>query len=105
TSDLAAGAHTIKATYTGNYGTLSAVLTQTISSSVSIELVSSKNPQQVNTSVSFNATVTSSGIPLAGADVSFYINGVFWTTAITDETGKATAANSFKTTGTYSIEA
>jgi hypothetical protein len=49
--------------------------------------------------------VTSSGNPLAGADVSFYINGVFWTTVKTDGTGKATAANSFKTAGTYNIEA
>ncbi len=105
TASLTAGINTITAEYSGNYGTLSAILTQTVSSSVSIALVSSKNPQQIKTSVTFTATITASGSPLASAGVSFYINGVFWKTVLTDVTGKATAVNSFNTTGTYIIEA
>jgi hypothetical protein len=106
-NDLTAGNHTITSEYSGdaNYLPISASMVQTVGSNIQITLGSSKNPEQVNTSVSFTATVTSAGSPVIGTNVSFYINGVFWQITSTDVSGKAVLSNSFKVVGTYLIEA
>lgn len=105
--NLSAGNHTITSEYSGdaNYLPISASMVQTVGSNIQIALVSSKNPEQVNTSVSFTATVTAAGSPATGTEVSFYINGVFWQKVSTDVSGKAVLSNSFKVAGTYLIEA
>ena len=105
--NLSTGNHTITSEYSGdaNYLPISASMVQTVGSNIQIALVSSKNPEQVNTSVSFTATVTAAGSPATGTEVSFYINGVFWQKVSTDVSGKAVLSNSFKVAGTYLIEA
>jgi hypothetical protein len=104
---LSAGDHTITAKYSGdaNYGPLMATLTQTVSSNVSIALYSSRNPEQVKTTVTFTAVVTASGNPVSLADVSFYINGKWLITVATDGSGLAVIDYAFASTGTYLVEA
>jgi hypothetical protein len=62
TSALAAGAHTITATYSGDtlYTGSSASLTQKVIGPPNIQLVSSLNPSTPNVSVTFTVTVSSS---------------------------------------------
>jgi hypothetical protein len=105
--DLPAGVHVITAEYNGdaNYDPLLATLTQTVNSNVSITLASSKNPEQVNTKVTFTATVAGSGSVLEGVEVSFYIKGKLEGTAVTNGDGNATWVYTFTSTGTYLVEA
>jgi hypothetical protein len=70
-----------------------------------LSLVSSKNPEQVNKTVTFTATVTSSGSPVAGADVHIIPNGDRKRTVPTDASGEANAVNMLTATGTYLVEA
>jgi len=106
-SGLSAGSHTITAVYSGdiNYNEMAAEMIQVVNSNVIIQLTSSKNPEQVNNTVTFIATVTSSGFPVSNADVSFYVNGKELVKASTDGNGVAKADKTFTVTGTYLIEA
>ncbi|QAY72649.1 hypothetical protein ET445_04100 [Agromyces protaetiae] len=78
TSALAAGSHTITADYGGSpvTGSSSGSLTQVVEAlpptpaATSTELTSSVNPSTFGQSVTFNATITSSGLPVSGAPSS-----------------------------------
>jgi hypothetical protein len=79
TSSLAVGAHSIAALYTGdssNAGSISPVLTETITSgglsSTTTTLVSSLNPASVGASVTFTATVSTTGSNPPTGTVTFY---------------------------------
>jgi uncharacterized repeat protein (TIGR01451 family) len=75
TSTLTVGSHNITASYSGdsNYGTSSALLTETIEKwSTKTSLQSSLNPSTYGQSLTFTATVTSSSGNVVSGSVTFY---------------------------------
>lgn len=108
TNTLAAGAHSITATYTGdsNYGTsVSATLTQTVNqSSSAISLASSANPSSYGTPVTFTATVTgASGTPTGS--VTFKDGTTTLGNGTLNGNGQTTLSVSSLSVGTHSITA
>ena len=71
---------------------------------MSIALVSSKNPQLPNTSVTFTATVAGTGGFIPSGTVTFKKNGAVIGNAVTLSNGKASILASFPL-GSYSITA
>ena len=81
TAALAAGAHSITASYGGDapndiQASTSAVLTQNVQTPSSIAVASSLNPSNYGVSVTFTATVTSTGSVPATGTVNFLDGGV-----------------------------
>jgi len=106
TSALIAGAHSITAVYGGSStvaGSTSPVLTQTVKKAATkTTLVSSLNPSQSGTAVTFTATVTAG----ATGTVTFENGGVsMGSAAINTSTHKASITKSTLTVGTHSITA
>jgi sugar lactone lactonase YvrE len=105
------GTYTILATYPGDANTAaaSATITQTVLCSVttSSTLVSLLNPSNVGQSVTFKATIVSTGGPAPTGTVIFYSNGVAICSGTAEPLvgGIATCANTFNTAGTYPITA
>ena len=101
--DLTPGDHSISAEYIREMDSepLIATIIQQVISNVSIQLTSSKNPEQVNNTVIFKATVTSSGSPVEGVVIAFYLNGEEMNLVSTDANGVASANKTFTATGTF----
>jgi uncharacterized repeat protein (TIGR03803 family) len=107
TSALSAGTHSITAVYGGSTnfaGSTSSVLTQTVKKATSsTSVVSSLNPSTYGASVTFTATVTSSGGTATGT-VTFK-DGSSTLGAGTLSSGRATFKTSALTVASYSITA
>ena len=110
---LAAGSHTITASYSGdnanfNGSTSTTTFTQTVNKApTSTSVSASVNPAALGQSVTFTATVTSTssgaGAPTGGT-VTFVVDGVSQTpVALTN--GTATISTSFSTTGSHTVTA
>jgi len=80
------------------------VLLNDFTAKTSTEVNSSLNPSQVNQSVTFTATITSSSSVPNGSTVTFY-NGATEIGAGTTTTGIATLTTSFSKAGKYTIKA
>jgi hypothetical protein len=107
TNTLTAGSHIITAVYDGTV--ISPAINQVVNS-LTITLVSSKNPQLPSTSpnVTFTATVSGTLGFIPTGTVTFKKNGSIFTGSIPvplNSSGQATITTSFTTTGSYSITA
>jgi Bacterial Ig-like domain (group 3) len=110
-SSLAAGSHTITATYAGdtNFATsTSASLTQTVNKAATTTTVaSSSNPSIAGASVTFTATVsvTSPGVGVPGGTVTFKDGTTNICSTVAMTSGVATCATSTLTVAAHSITA
>ncbi|QEH37847.1 Copper resistance protein CopC [Aquisphaera giovannonii] len=108
TSVLAAGSHTITASYggAGNFaGSASAALSQTVNAATTVTaVVSSLSPSAYGSSVTFTATV-SSGAGIPGGTVTFADGATVLGTAALDGSGVATLTTSVLAAGGHSITA
>src|SRR4029077_1265743 len=108
TSTLAAGAHTITATYAGSgtWVTSKATLTQTVTNTTTA-LASSLHPAKTGQSVTFTATVTAvapaTGTPTG--NVAFKDGATTLATVALNASGKATFTTSTLAAGTHTITA
>jgi FtsP/CotA-like multicopper oxidase with cupredoxin domain len=106
TAGLAAGPHTVAATYNGDLNfvtSTSAGITQTVNKRATTSVVtSSLNPSFVGDSVTFTATV---GPALATGTVTFRIDGVAMASPPTLVGGKATYTTSGLTAGPHTVTA
>ncbi|MGH9607619.1 MAG: Ig-like domain repeat protein [Terracidiphilus sp.] len=109
TSSLAQGAHAIVASYSGDAGievleSSSPVLNQDVQAPSSIVLISSPNPSNYGSPVTFTATVT--GTVAATGVVNFFDNGVLiGTGTLSGNPGVAAFITSSLTVGTHPITA
>lgn len=108
TSSLAAGTHTITASYAGdadNFSSTSAALTQTVNiTSTTTALAASANPAIAGTTVIFTATVSTNGGVAAGT-VNFYNGATLLGSGTLNGTGVAAYSTATLPVGTYSITA
>lgn len=108
TSTLAAGTHTITASYGGTASLqesedeLSQVVNRVVSTTT---LTSSENPSEVGDALTFTATVTAGGAPVTTGDVTFTVDGTDTLTAPVSASGVVTLDTSTLTAGTHTIEA
>jgi Bacterial Ig-like domain (group 3)/FG-GAP-like repeat len=106
-STLAAGTHTIKASYNGSsvYGTSSGTAQEVVKPvATNTSVVSSLNPSPAGQSVTFSATVTSTAVALPVGNVAF-LDGkkVLGTVALVN--GEATFATSVLKSGSHTVTA
>lgn len=108
TASLAAGTHTITASYAGdadNFSSTSAALTQTVNiTSTTTALTASTNPAIAGKTVTFTATVSTNGGVAAGT-VNFYNGSALLGSGILSGTGVATYSTATLAVSTYSITA
>ncbi|MEO5935590.1 MAG: Ig-like domain repeat protein [Terriglobales bacterium] len=107
TSALAAGTHTITASYAGNASfaaSNSAGISQVAKINTTTGLQSSANPSTAAQNVTFTATVTNSGAAATGS-ISFRDNGVEIGTGTLNGSGAATFQTSALTQGTHPLTA
>lgn len=107
TSALAAGTHTITASYAGNASfaaSNSAGISQVVKINTATGLQSSANPSTAAQNVTFTATVTNSGMVATGS-ISFRDNGIEIGTGALNGSGVATFQTSALTQGTHPLTA
>jgi sugar lactone lactonase YvrE len=109
TSSLAVGTHTITAAYNDdndNFSSVSGPYTLTVNpATTTTVLTSSANPALAGASVTFTATVTSSGGNVPGGAVDFYNGPTLLGSANLNAKGIANYTTSSLAVGTYSLTA
>jgi len=106
TSTLAVGSHAITASYSGTptLATSNAALTQNVGLiATTTSLASSLNPSVSGASVTFTASVSSAGGPVATGTVTFSVDGVPQPSVDVDTTGNATLTTATLTVGLHPI--
>lgn len=106
-SNLPVGVNTITAAYAGttNFAASSGTVSQTVTTTTNpITLTSTPNPSVINESVTFTATVTSSGVTPTGS-IQFTIDGTNFGAPQALSAGSASISTSALSVGTHSITA
>jgi hypothetical protein len=109
TASLTVGSHTVMAVYTGNasFANSDATVVQVVNKAVTtLTMTTSASPAQFSDPVTFTATVTVAGVPVAGGIVNFHNRSTALATNVPiNAQGKATFTTPALAVGTHPISA